>query len=396
MTSHVRVGDIKTAVLAYFVGIDHVFGVLRDGAGTERVFQLDRCSEILPRIEILLEAMDGSYSARRSEDTFDQFSREWGAALLPPATALENSDVLIVIPHSILHGVPLHAVIPNGGGRPLALTHGVTYAPSGTLFVRCVDRNRVRHFDASKWEFPRTGANETPPAPSSCRATAIDVKYQGTEEYRTLAELFLKSFPETYFADGIRTSAKPGTRWPYRADVHCIICHGHHDPQYPGRSGLLLGSRPGTSTERKIPIHLGHDFLFRDLPFRFFPSGEGARADAHAEILSVDELMVDSVVDAELVTLIGCSTAAGQTSSADDFLSLANQFLKIGAASVLASMWVLDFGFAARWVPRFLKHWCDLRTPKALAMRESMREELAGKASPVAEWAVPALFGDWM
>jgi hypothetical protein len=29
-------------------------------------------------------------------------------------------------------------------------------------------------------------------------------------------------------------------------------------------------------------------------------------------------------------------------------------------------------------------------------MRESMREELAEKSSPVAEWAVPALFGDWL
>ena len=69
---------------------------------------------------------------------------------------------------------------------------------------------------------------------------------------------------------------------------------------------------------------------------------------------------------------------------------------KIGAATVMASMWALDFDFARSWVPRFLHRWRDLREPKALAMRESMREELHDTPWPISEWAVPALLGDWL
>jgi len=391
-----RVADVRTGVLAYFVGVDHFYCAFHDHTGQEQVFPLSPCREILPRLEILLEAIDGSYSPGRREKAFEEFSRGWGRTLLPPPEALETSDVLVVISHSSLHGIPLHAIVHGDDGRPLAATHGLTYVPSGTLFTRCVSRNSARRFDPVAWRFPRNGDGGAPPPPRSCRAAAVDVKFQATREYEQVARLFLDHFEERYWSGAERIWIKPRRGTPGDSEVLCIVCHGHYDAEFPGRSGLLLARNAGIGAEMTIPIHYGEPFLFRDLPFRFFPTDISVRPDCSPEILTVNELMVGASTDAQLVALIGCSTATGQTSSADDFHSLAHQFLKIGAAGVLASLWTLDFDFAKSWVPRFLRQWCDLRLPKALAFRESIREELDETPRPISEWAVPALLGDWL
>jgi CHAT domain-containing protein len=390
-----RVTDVRAGLLAYFMGTDHVYCALHNGAGREQVFRLASCRDILPRLETLVEALEGSGTRARREQTLVEFARGWGRALLPPSDTIDGFDVLIIIPHGVLHGIPLHAIEPGGAGVPLALTHGITYAPSGTVFVRCVDRNAARRFDPAAWTFPCGNASDAPPPPRRCRAAAIDVKYKRTREYEALARLFLDGFDERQWRDAARTSIKPRRQGDGDADVICIVCHGHYD-QRTGHSGLLLAATPGSARETVIPIHYGEAHAFRDLPFHDVPASVGVRDDCSPEILSVDELMVGCSTDAQLVALIGCSTAAGQTGSADEFVSLSNQFLKIGAATVMASMWALDFDFARSWVPRFLHRWRDLREPKALAMRESMREELDNTPWPISEWAVPALLGDWL
>ncbi len=390
-----RVADVRVGILAYFIGVDRLYCAFHDPTGREQMFPLGPCRETLPRIELLLEVIDGAYSPARRERVFEEFSRGWGRTLLPPPEALATADVLVVIPHSSLHGIPLHAVVYGAGEAPLAVTHGLTYAPSGTLFTRCVSRNAARRFDPVAWRFPRRGGDSAPPPPRSCRAAAVDVKFHATGEYEQVAHLFLDHFEEQQWCGAERIWIKPRRGTP-GADVLCIVCHGHYDPEFPGRSGLLLARHPGIGAEITIPIHYGRPFLFRDLPFRFFPTEISVRPGCSPEILTVDELMVGASTGAQLIALIGCSTATGQTSSADDFHSLAHQFLKIGAASVLASLWTLDFDFAKSWAPRFLRQWCDLRLPKALAFRESIREELDENPRPVSEWAVPALLGDWL
>jgi CHAT domain-containing protein len=391
-----RVADVRVSLLAYFIGTDYVYCALHDASGREQLFRLAPCGDVLPRLEGLIEAIDGTCTRARREHALVEFARGWGRALLPPPIAINSCDVLVIIPQGALHGIPLHAIEPEDGAPPLALTHGVTYAPSGTLFVRCVDRNAARRFDPFAWTFPSAGGDGAPPRPRRCRAAAVDVKHHRSGEYEALARLFLEGFEEKRWRDGSRTSIKPRRHASDDDDdVICIVCHGHDDPR-PGRSGLLLAATPFSAREMTIPIHYGEPHAFRDLPFHDVPASVAVREDCRPEILSVDELMVGCSTDAQLVALIGCSTAAGQTTSGDEFVSLANQFLKIGAATVLGSMWALDFEFASSWVPRFLHRWRDLREPKALSMRASLREELQGTPWPVSEWAVPALCGDWL
>lgn len=392
-----RVSGLRVGLLAYFVGIDHIFAVLAGQDGRKSKFQLASCAEVLPTVDRLFEAIEGGCSPAQSTALFEDFSSGWGHKLLPPPASLEALDVLVIIPHFVLHGLPFHAIGWEKGGEFLGSRCGVVYAPSGTTFARCVDRNPIRRHDLKEWHFGLNGgeAAGAPPAPRRCVAAGIDVKFQHTDEYGRLAAIFSKAFVEGNLTWPGRQWIKPSVNDARIAEVTCIVCHGHYDQDVPERSGLLLGSNPGIGFERTVRLHGGEKYLFRDLPFHFVPPEIITRAECFAEILTIDELMVDCESRAELVALLGCSTATGRVASADDLVSFAVQWLHVGAASVLASLWTLDFDVAQRWIPRFLDNWVVKRQPKAIAWREAIREEIKLK-TPISDWAVFSLFGDWL
>lgn len=85
--------------------------------------------------------------------------------------------------------------------------------------------------------------------------------------------------------------------------------------------------------------------------------------------------------------------------SADDHASLAYQWLKAGAASVLANLWEADLPFITRWTEIFVANWTAARRPKAIAARDSTRILLSQHpdlADRPHVWGSLALFGDWL
>lgn len=102
---------------------------------------------------------------------------------------------------------------------------------------------------------------------------------------------------------------------------------------------------------------------------------------------------------AQLVLLLGCSTATGQLRSGDSYASLAYQWLQAGAVGVLGHQWEADFPFVAEWVPVFLDNWIRRRQPKAIAVREALNQVLAGGLVPrdaLHLWGAVVLLGDWL
>jgi CHAT domain-containing protein len=394
----VRIADIRVGLLAYFVGLNDIFAVLADQDGRTKKFHLISCDRVLPFVDQLFGAVEGPCSPQQRVAIFEDFSSGWGRQLLPSMDSLQPFDVLVIVPHFVLHGLPFHAIRLDDDGHFLGTHCGVTYSPSGTLFARCVDRNPARSVNLSKWQFGLNGEDSAfaPPSPRRCRASGIDVKFQNTAEYHRLAEIFTQTFAEGDLTTPERISIKPFPNVEIETQVMCVVCHGHYDSAVPERSGLLLASNPSYRGERQIRLHHGLHYSFRDLPFSYVPPEIVTRPDRFPEILTVSELKVECQSKAELIALIGCSTASGRIGSADEFRSLAVQWLNVGAASVLASLWPLDFDVAQRWIPGFLKNWVVRRQPKAIAWREALREEIGLQRTPVSDWAVFALLGDWL
>jgi CHAT domain-containing protein len=379
---------VSTALLAYHVGAERIYALSVGQDGAVERFPLLACEDAIPRIDRLLGALQQPTTTTPASQArlLEEFCDGWGRDLLPPWEAIADRDVLIVVPHDLLHGVPLHLVRPRGD-ESLATSHGISYCSSAALLRHCVARNVARS--------RRSRERRT------CATVGVDVLTGKDSDYRGLAESFGAHFASARWLES-RASLKDllDPRLPAAPDVLCVVCHGYFDESLPIRSGLLLRDYVAGSvtSTRAVKLHGSEYLRFRDWPFAGAPAtGGDGRFEPSA--LTVGELMVHCRADAELVALFGCSTGTGRLAAGDDYESLAYQWLKIGAASVLANLWEADFPVLHELAHRFAVSWEGGSLPKALALRAATRE-LLGDApeltSRPALWGSLALLGDWV
>jgi CHAT domain-containing protein len=401
-----KVSELRTGMLFYLVGTQHIDAVLLDQTGERRLFRVATVESIWPRLDRLINVLYGPLRCTQSEivETLNGFSHGWGRELLPPREALEPFDILVILPHHFLHYVPFHLIALEDGGFYLGTRFGVSYCSSATLFARAVERNTVRTQDVSSWEFSLDGeeSGNAPDPPQECISVGMDIIGQNDENYRQLAKACAGHFKNGRYT----TFGRMDLKVPYSriADVICLVCHGYVDVTLPNNSGLLLASPKTIRNETAQVLHYGQKFYFRDLPlsdlpWQIQPSEKYATMGGKAELMSLLEVKLFMEIQAQLVMLLGCSTAAGQVLSGDSFGSLAYQWLQAGAASVLGHQWEADFGFVSAWTPIFLDHWIHKRQPKAIAMRESIRQVIQQYPHPeeaLQIWGAVTLMGDWL
>ena len=397
------VGDLRVGAIQYIVGSTRIKAAVIDEQGHSRFYPLCRVDECLAEAHQLLDALEGRSTPNERAQLLQSFSAGWGRKLLPPFEAIAQFDVLVLIPHHTLHALPLHAIWIEEENASLAVCRGVTYCSSATLFTRCAQRNAARRVDCAAW-LPgdeHTPPVSAPPLPRLCAGIAGDAWDGKDELYRGLGERFGSHFEASNGPDmmrfGIKRPYRVGSPKPSTYDAIYFVCHGYYDPIQPLNSGLLvINPLPGT-TERAIQLPGGEYAFFRDLPFRELPREIVPRSDAYAEMMTIAELQVEGFTQAELVALLGCSTSAGHVLTGDTMQSMGYQWLKLGAASVLATLWRLDIGFASAWTDAFLENWLRFRQPKAIAWREALRAMLARPAPPpLYQWAAVQLMGDWL
>src|SRR5205807_3539207 len=108
--------------------------------------------------------------------------------------------------------------------------------------------------------------------------------------------------------------------------------HGFADPQFPERSGLILG----------------------------------ADAASHDDgLLQVREIM-RLRFNADLVTLSACNTGVGKLEGEEGVTNLVEAFLVSGAKAVVASLWSADDIYTGKLMERFYTHIAEGQ-PKAIA-----------------------------
>lgn len=392
-----RVADLKVGLLLYYAGSEHIYAVLVDEEKEDRVFSLAAWADVFPQMDQFKEAVGGGYPPRMRNRLFHEFSFGWGRRLLPPHADLQEYDVLVIVTTYELHGLPLHTVWVQEAGGFLGLSHAVTYCSSGTLFTSCVQGNAERLADLSKWAFnPATGWQRgAPPRPEVCCSYGTDIKTGQAEQYRALAGLFAQQFKRGKLLPMAPRYGLKARHMGWQAI--CVVCHGYYDLTNPEFSGLLLDRELGGLSMRPILLHRDQVHQFHDLPFQDVPIEVHLEEGRVPELMTVAELKVEFKTTAEFVALFGCSTGSGHVLSGDDFSSLAYQWLKLGTASVLASMWELDFGFISECMPLFLENWIKHRQPKAFALRQALRTMLERypQIEPY-DWGVLMLLGDWL
>jgi CHAT domain-containing protein len=395
------VADIQVAALEFAVSTSELAGVWTAPDGAREHFRIGLTRDLLPRIDALRsELRDPMRIATGEAPRLREFVEHWGRSFLPAGLLTCMPQALVIIPHSITHDLPIH-LIQALGSRPLGTLCGVTYASSRSLFIRNVERNPARRRNLKQWRFSeeKTNADQTPPR--TVISGGVDVLNDMDSEFAETCQLVADQFAgeRTVFLPGrfpySRAAIKAGTRRKPTPSVLCVMAHGWIDDDNHRMSGLLVERDNMGVALRAIPLHGGRYFDFRDLPLRHPPSDIKAIKDI--EVLTAAELEIDAAIDCELVMLLGCSAGWGRVLQGDEPASLAETWLKIGAASAAAPLWDAPIAAVRAWTAEFLHAWTQLAMPKALAHRYAMQKMSEGPFHNKPErLGVMTLRGDWL
>ncbi|HEY1350310.1 MAG TPA: hypothetical protein VGF67_11870 [Ktedonobacteraceae bacterium] len=141
--------------------------MLLEQGGQFQQFRLASNQQLFARLDQLRALLEGEYSPDAwASAVMHDFAYRWGRELRPPYPSLKPFDILVIVGHHTLHGLPLHMIWLEEEHEFLATAHGITYCSNATLFTRCVDRNLLRRLDLSSREcFTQEGGVPTAPAP---------------------------------------------------------------------------------------------------------------------------------------------------------------------------------------------------------------------------------------
>jgi CHAT domain-containing protein/tetratricopeptide (TPR) repeat protein len=260
----------------------------------------------------------------------------------PLAQYLRPGDLVYLVPHRLLHGVPIHALPVDS--QPLIVDHPVAYAPASGLLP--LAQNLAKG----------TGRLD------SC--VSFGVVFE--EEASAVAALF-----DTEPTGPAGLTAATVQDQCAGKDVCHFSCHGYYNADYPLASGLILQPERDPST----PVDPGR-------------------------LLTARQVM-DMRLRAELICVSACESGSSKIAEGDELLGLIRAFLHAGAPSVVVSLWAVDAATTRDLMVAFYRHlrgqYLASRTiDKAGALQQAQLEiiETVGTRSSF-YWAPFVLIGDW-
>jgi CHAT domain-containing protein len=279
----------------------------------------------------------------------------WAGWLAPLEPYLEGAKNLVVIPSGPMLGVPVEALVDSAGNY-LEDRWAISYAPSATILTW------LREKAAERPGGPIHAALLVGDPPFSDDQLAVmegmeedhpELSPASTaEEFPAQASLFRSALA----GDGAALAALP--RLPKTREETERIA------SLMPEATILLGPEAseqelvdlaeGEALARFDVIHLATHALVDDerpecsalvlsranLPEPLEAAMAGTRI--FDGLLTVNEVVREWRLDADLVTLSGCRTALGKEASGEGYVGLAYAFLQAGARSLLVSLWRVE------------------------------------------------------
>ena len=246
----------------------------------------------------------GSVGSKVRELNESEFQERCAPFIEPILPWAAEGDILWLVPHDVLHYLPLHALQVEG--RSLAERNPVCYSPSASVMSYChAKRKPARGGGAlvlgdSRPDMPLPFARE---------------------EARRVARL-LGSEPLLGSAAAKRkvVEALADEAGRQAVDVLHVACHGYFDPAEALKSGLVLA-----------------------------PDGDGGTLTA--------EQIFGLQMRAELVTLSACESGVNERRPGDELIGLTRALIYAGTPSVLVSLWRVDDLATALLMEQFYRAW---------------------------------------
>lgn len=245
-------------------------------------------------------------------------------------------DVVYLVPHGLLHYLPLHALRIDD--RPLIERNPVAYSPSASVLAQVLARPRVEQRAGMKGAVFGDSLGDLPYA-----------RYEAVELGELLAAKAVLGTDVNRIAilDGLATS-----------DIVHVAGHGRFDSSDALGSGLYLAN---------------NDLLTAADVFRLPP------------------------IRASLVTLSGCETGVSRNQPGDELIGLTRAFLYARASALVVSLWSVGDDSTAFLIERFYAHLLGGAAKSTVhALRAAMVETMGVPSwSSLYHWAPFVLVGDW-
>lgn len=268
-----------------------------------------------------------------------RYRQHLGRLLLPPKFLINRPDVLILVPHGILHALPFHALFV---GNALLLEYvPVLYAPSLQILQ-------------ALWN---SGGHKRP---IIGRHSLIC----GVEDFKE------RAYPLPHVAQEVQA---------VRATV----------------KGQVLYGDEATASHIKQMSQSGALSKFDLVHFATHAVTESAAPMLSRVLLADDDLTIvdilDLKIDARLVTLSSCQAAIGDAQAGDEMMTLARAFFYAGAKAVLASLWAVEDQATAVFMHYFYQR-LQASQPIPQALRQTQIAMHRAGYSPY-QWAAFIVIG---
>ena len=341
--------------------------------------------------KMIPEALPGTALGDLRRPAFESAARDLYRALIEPAAQeLVAAERLLVVPDGPLHLLPFGALIRDTGARPgsgweyLVAWRPLHLALSATVYAELgKSRRPAASGETNAGDGVLLAAFGDPRYPESFArgqaGAAVDARLRSAverglfnwqplphsrREVEQIAALYPPAATRTYTGAGAteeRAKAEAG-----EARVVHFAAHAHLDDRSPLDSGLAL-----------------------TIPEELSPGRDNG-------LLQVWEIFEGLRLDADLVVLSACQTAAGRAQGGEGLIGLTRAFQYAGARAVAASLWNVDDRATAELMVRFHRH---LRAgkPRDEALRAAQLELIRDPAAAFApfHWAAFQLYGDW-
>ncbi|MBK6735576.1 MAG: CHAT domain-containing protein [bacterium] len=305
------------------------------------------------------------------------------ARVQPVLPALSGIEALVVVPTGAMATIPVEALVDELG-RPLLDAFSISYAPSSTIYTWLHEESTgASSTDDRQAAVSRALLIGDPPYTPSQRAA---MAAEGTDVVTvTASPVAAANLRSAVVGDEEALALLPRLR-NSRTEVRSIA-------KLAGNTSVLLG--PEASEQALVAladsgdlgayrtIHIATHALVDqqrpersclvlsrvDLPDAYEAAKLGERI--YDGRLTVQEILQQWELDADLVTLSACETGLGQDVRGEGLVGFAHAFLQAGAKSLLVSLWKVDDRATALLMTRFYENLWQQQMSKVAALREA-------------------------
>jgi CHAT domain-containing protein/tetratricopeptide (TPR) repeat protein len=319
---------------------------------------------VLPPIDSIASDIDRFVALLQQVEDATELGRRLSGAILQPAIALLPSgiDRIILVPDDRLHRLPFDA-LPLIDGAPLLSRYGVSRAPSVAIALRLAARPA-----------------HTGPANILALGDPRTLSLDSTMPLDPATDRYRRAFLE---AGGL--PALKGSRREAR-----------QVGRYSGSAEVRLGERASESFLKVYPlqrfqvIHFaGHALVDDQSESRTsLALAPGAGEDGFLGAAEISQL----TLDADLVVLSACRTAAGTVVGGEGVQGLVAPLLGAGARTIVASLWPIGDRKTGALMRDFYDELADGKTAGAALRLAKLAAKDRGEPTHV--WAAFTLVGD--